>query len=93
MLYSWSHSGFSAHNAVTVQPENLDDIERLARYLLHPPVSIERMTFDEELGQVVYRRKRDRGFGATKAFDPLDFLARMLMHIPDPRRHSTFYYG
>ena len=40
MLQSWHHSGFSAHNSVTVQPEDHDQIERLARYLLHPPVSL-----------------------------------------------------
>ena len=38
------------------------------------------MTFDASTGQVLCRRKRDRGFGITKAFDALDFLARMLMH-------------
>lgn len=76
-----------------MQPEDQEEVERLARYLLHPPVSLERMTFDESSGQVVYRRKRDRGFGATKTFDALDFLARMMMHIPEPRRHSVFYYG
>ena len=76
-----------------MQPEDHEEVERLARYLLHPPVSLERMTFDESSGQLVYRRKRDRGFGATKTFDALDFLARMLMHIPEPRRHSVLYYG
>jgi len=93
MLQSWHHSGFSAHNSVTVQPEDHDQIERLARYLLHPPVSLERMRIDESSGQVLYDRKRDRGLGKTQTFDPLDFLARMLMHIPEPRLHTTFFYG
>jgi hypothetical protein len=44
-------------------------------------------------GQVLYRRKRDRGLGMTQTFDPLDFLARMLMHVPTPRLHTTFFYG
>lgn len=37
-LYFWSHSGFSAHNSVTVQSENHDDMERLARctFCTHP---------------------------------------------------------
>ncbi len=34
MLYGWNHGGFSAHNSVTVQPEDHDQVERLARYLL-----------------------------------------------------------
>lgn len=88
------HAGWlSAHNSVTVQPEDHDQIERLARYLLHPPVSLERMRIDESSGQILYDRKRDRGLGRTQTFDPLDLLARMLMHIPEPRLHTTFFYG
>ena len=29
----------------------------------------------------------------TQTFDPLDFLARMLMHVPAPRLHTTLFYG
>ncbi len=53
MLHSWNHSGFSAHNSITVQPEDHDEVERLARYLLHPPVSLDRMSIDESSGQVL----------------------------------------
>ncbi|MCP4901535.1 MAG: hypothetical protein GY906_31620 [bacterium] len=28
-----------------------------------------------------------------ETFDPIDFLARVIMHIPDPRRHLVRYYG
>ncbi len=83
----------SAHNGVTVQPEDHDRVERIARYLLHGSVSLDRMRIDEASGQVLYRRKRDRGLGLTQTFDPLDFLARMLMHVPTPRLHTTFFYG
>jgi hypothetical protein len=34
LLDSWQHSGFSVHNNVTVQPEDHEEVERLARYLL-----------------------------------------------------------
>lgn len=51
------------------------------------------MRIDESSGQVLYHRKRDRDLGRTQTFDPLDFLARMLMHIPEPRLHTTFFYG
>lgn len=93
MLHSWNHSGFSAHSSVTAGPEDHGQVERLARYLQHPPVSLDRMRIDETSGQILYRRKRDRGLGMTQTFDPLDFLARMLMHIPKPRLHTTFFYG
>ncbi len=36
------------------------------------------MTIDKASGQVLYRRKRDRGLGMTQIFDALDILARIL---------------
>ena len=29
----------------------------------------------------------------TEDFDPAEFLARVIMHIPEPRRHLVRYYG
>jgi hypothetical protein len=29
----------------------------------------------------------------VETFDPHEFLARVIMHIPEPRRHSVRYYG
>jgi hypothetical protein len=45
LLLSWRHSGFSAHNAVTVPVGDTERIERLARYLLRAPVALERLEF------------------------------------------------
>jgi len=48
----------------------------------------------DETGTVLYRRKaRSRFATAPTAFDPMDFLARLLMHIPHPRLHTVRYYG
>lgn len=49
-------------------------------------------------GEVRYRRKRGHeSSGLTEreveAFDPAEFLARVIMHIPEPRRHLVRYYG
>ncbi len=47
LLLSWQeHTGFSAHKTVAVEPEDPEAVERLARYLLRPPLSLERMSFD-----------------------------------------------
>lgn len=92
LLDSWRHSGFSVHNAITVLPEQPDAVERLARYLRHAPVSLQRLRFDEDEAQVVYEAKRSRR-RAGETFDPLDFLARILMHIPEPRLHEVRYNG
>jgi hypothetical protein len=47
LLLSWRHSGYSVHTSVTVPPDDRDGLERLARYLLRPPVSLERLLLDE----------------------------------------------
>ena len=81
------------HNGVTVGAEDAAGIERLARYLLRPPLSLERMSLDAD-GSVLYRRKaRGRFGGSQTTFDAMDFLARLLMHIPQPKLHTVRYYG
>jgi hypothetical protein len=90
---SWQHSGFSVHNTVTVGADDAAGTERLARYLLRPPLSLERMSLDAD-GFVLYRRKaRDRFGGTQTTFDAMDFLARLLMHIAQPKLHTVRYYG
>jgi hypothetical protein len=97
LLLSWRHSGFSVHTGVRVEPEDAPALERLTRYILRPPISLERMQWDGR-GEVCYRRKSGHdGAGSfaagQEALDPLDFLARVIMHIPEPRRHLVRYYG
>lgn len=93
ILLSWRNTGFSVHNTVTVEPEDPAATERLARYLLRPPLSLDRMSRTPE-GTVIYRRKASSRFGrAETPFDPMDFLARLLMHIPQPKLHTVRYYG
>ena len=80
-----------------VEPEDQPAVERLARYIMRPPISLERMEWDG-VGEVCYRRKRGHesaGLGEreVEAFDPAEFLARVIMHIPEPRRHLVRYYG
>jgi hypothetical protein len=91
------HHHLETANQVRVEPENQPAVERLARYIMRPPISLERMLWDG-VGEVRYRRKvghedpvlnRD----PVETFDPLEFLARVIMHIPEPRRHLVRYYG
>ena len=97
LLLSWRHTGFSVHNRVRVEPEDQPAVERLARYIMRPPISLERMRWDG-VGEVRYRRKGGHEDPAlhldpVETFDPAEFLARVIMHIPDPRRHLVRYYG
>jgi hypothetical protein len=40
LLLSWRHTGFSVHNRVRVEPEDQPAVERLARYIMRPPISL-----------------------------------------------------
>jgi hypothetical protein len=98
LLLSWRHTGFSVHNRVRVEPEDQPAVERLARYIMRPPISLERVQWDGE-GVVHYRAKGGHdgrampAGAAAEAFDPAEFVARVIMHIPEPRRHLVRYYG
>ncbi len=97
LLLSWRHTGFSVHNRVRVEPADGAAVERLARSIMRPPISLDRMAWDG-VGEVRYRRKRGHACSGLRgreveAFDAREFLARVLMHVPEPRRHLVRYYG
>jgi len=98
LLLSWRHTGFSVHNRVRVEPEDGPAVERLARYIMRPPVSFERIRWSGE-GEVFYQPKGCHDGRArqpadpAETFDPAEFLARVIMHVPEPRRHLVRYYG
>ena len=97
LLLSWRHTGFSVHNQVRVEPEDQSAVERLARYIMRPPISLERMRWDG-VGEVRYRRKGGHEDpvlhrNPVETFDPAEFLAHVIMRIPEPRRHLVRYYG
>ena len=67
---------------------------RLARYCARNPVALERLMYDRTAKAVTYRSDKSEGPTAgTETADPLEFLARVLMHIPDKGHVTTRYYG
>ena len=67
---------------------------RLARYCARNPLALDRLTYDPATEQLSYRSdKADGPTAGTAALDPLEFLARLLTHIPDPGQVMTRYYG
>jgi hypothetical protein len=94
-LTSWRHPGFSAFIGRPIAPEDKAAIEDIAAYLVKPPVSLEKLVYLDGEKAVLYRSKRmNPGLGRNfEAMDPLEWLARMADHIPDPGKHRTLMYG
>jgi len=93
LLSSWRHSGFSVDNSVTLYPRDAVGLERLGRYILRSPVSLERMDYSLDTEQVVYHSKPGHDREAPERLEPMELIARLLTHIPDPHRHEIRYYG
>ncbi|MCP4902398.1 MAG: hypothetical protein GY906_35980 [bacterium] len=98
LLLSWRRSGFSVHNSVMASAADPRGLERLCRYLMRPPLSLERLHLDNNGQSATYRVKRSaRAQHAVaevvETFDPSDLLARILMHVAEPRTHLVRHYG
>lgn len=87
VLMSWRHSSdFSVDDSVRFEPEDRTSMETVARSLLRPPLSLGRMATSKGDDEVVYRRKgKDGRPGEEERVDGLEFLARVIAHIPPPR--------
>jgi hypothetical protein len=93
-MLTWPHSGFHVHTAVWVPEDDRAFATRLARYCARNPVALERLTYDRAAHAVTYRSDTSEGPTAgTETVDPLEFLARVLVHIPDKGHVTTRYYG
>ncbi len=93
-MLTWPHSGFHVHTAVWVSKDDRAFATRLARYCARNPVALERLTYDRTTKAVTYRSdKSDGPTAGTETVDPLEFLARVLVHIPDKGHVTTRYYG
>lgn len=95
-MLSWEHSGFSVYCGNRVDSQDAESAERLSRYIVRAPVSQERMTYISEedssdnAAKVIYEGKTSR---IAETFSALDFLARLVTHIPAKGEQTVRYYG
>jgi hypothetical protein len=93
LLSSWRHSGFSVHNRTTVYPNDSEGLHKLACYLMRAPVNLSRLRFDRDSGLLVYEPKPGHELDVDALTDPVEFLARVLIHVPEPNKHLVHFYG
>ena len=94
-LLSWRHPGFSTHVGEPIPPGDTRAIEDMASYIVRNPVSLKRLVYIDGQQAVIYRAlKPNPSLGANfVALDPLEWLARIADHIPDPGKHRTSFYA
>jgi hypothetical protein len=93
-LLAWRHPGFSAHVGDTIAPTDKRRLEDTAAYLVRNPLSLRKLVYLDGSQAVLYRSRMNPSLGRNfEALDPLEWLARVSDHIPDPGQHRTLFYG
>jgi hypothetical protein len=98
LLLSWRRSGFSTDESVRIPAGEHTRLEQVARYMLRAPVSLSRMRWTRGSREVFYASKGsdhapNQPLPKAESIDALEFIARVIAQIPDPRKHLVFYYG
>jgi len=95
-MLSWYHSGFNVYIGNRIEPDDKTGLGNLARYIIHACFSQERMIYvpaeksNDGVAKVIYTSK-DRK--SKTIFNALDWLARLVTHIPGRYEYTVRYYG
>jgi putative transposase len=85
--------GFDLHANVAVAANNRDGLERLARYVLRPPIAQERLTRTAD-GRVLLTLKAEWSDGTTHLlFEPIELLERLAALTPRPRINVVLHHS
>jgi hypothetical protein len=60
MLRGWVHSGFNVHRSRRVLPDEREDLERLAQYIIRNPFAVEKMQVNQAGDSIIYRSAMNR---------------------------------
>jgi len=90
LILSWAHTGFSVYCGKRICPSDKISTENLARYIIRASFSQERMEYYPDRPMVTYKSKYG---GQVAEFDPLEWMAALVSHIPDRGAQTVHYYG
>ena len=95
-MLSWHYSGLNVYIGDRIELDNKAGLGNLARYIIRVCFSQERLVYipakksDSGVAKIIYISK-DRK--SRKVFNALDWLARLVTHIPSRYEHTVRYYG
>lgn len=79
--------GFSVHNSVVVEPEDPAAVERLIRYMMRPPVALDRLEYDEAAGMIEIRSRpgsdEEPDGEPQERADADELVARVIAQVPE----------
>lgn len=96
MLMSWRHiSGFNVHNEVRIKPNDEKGIENLSQYIIRNTFSLGKLKYETGDSSVIYHSKMSHGKNKRnfQVFSPLEIIAAITLHIPDPYFQLARMYG
>lgn len=94
-LTDWRHSGFSVHNKARVAKDDEKGRIALAQYIIRNAFSLEKLTYSQATGTVLYRSKMSRGKNKKnfQVYTAEEFIAAITQHIPEKSFQMVRYYG
>jgi len=94
-LLGWTHSGFNLDaGEEPIAAHDPEGRRRLAEYLLRAPFSLEKITWNQSTGKVIYRSSRSWHTKQNfQIFTAGEFLAAAIEHIPPKGQQTVRYYG
>ena len=90
MLRGWVHSGFNVHRSRRVLPDEREDLERLAQYIIRNPFAVEKMQVSPPNqanpdGLIIYRSELNpkcrKEMRIVALIDDRDVIERILRHL------------
>ena len=93
-MLAWPHSGFGAHVGPAIAANDRAAVLRVARYGARAPVAESRLRDDAERAEVELASNASAGpYAGVHRFAAVEFLARLVDHIPGKGEVRVRYYG
>ena len=94
LIRSWEHSGFHAYIGDPIKADDTQGRLFVSRYLKKSAISESRLELIEDSSSPVVRIHKNTDDGSShRDFDPLEFLANLVINVPGFREQTVRYLG